>query len=148
MKRITFIYLFFSLLLSYSDFVLAQSTAENWLTLLNKNEKVLSINTYGLESFQSDDFYLWVKEELTAPINVEGVEKEVHQTRTYYLFNKSLQRYSIVEIIYYDNIGNVLADYKYPNNSTVPEYRYNYPIFPQSEMEIIFKKCEEFLTKG
>ncbi|MFH1195404.1 MAG: hypothetical protein V1720_06805 [bacterium] len=148
MKKINLMNLFLVVIFLTTISNFAQSNTDAWITLLDKNNKTLSINTYGLSNAMGDDFYLWVKEILTSPITIEGIEKQVYESRTYYLINKSLQRYSIVEIIYYDDNGNVLADYKYPNNSSIPEYRYNYPIFPESEMEVIFNKCKEFFSKG
>lgn len=140
--------LVFVLLLTAAFKVTAQDNSENWVNLIENSDKILSINIYGLDSFKNDDFYLWIKEKYTAPVQIDGVEKEVSESKTYYLFSKSLKRYSIVEIVYFDGIGNAIANFRYPNNSPIPEYRYSYPIFQNSEMENIFIKCQEYLPKG
>jgi hypothetical protein len=119
--------------------------SETWIPIDFPQFKKISIDAYGLEAYKGDEFYVWVKEEFEDPFEMEGVNDDIYLMKTYYLFSKRLKKYSILEIIFYDEESNVLTSYSYPHESADENYRYNYPIIPGSVMDGIFSKCTEYV---
>ena len=141
-KVLPFIILFFS-----AGFVHSQAT-ENWVPVIIDNESSLYINVTGLSSFQGDDFYVWTLEETKRPITIDEVNGDIYKTRTYYLFNKQSGRYSILQIIYYDEKENVLKSFSYNVETDNPDFRFNHPLFKNSDTEKVYQKCLEVINEG
>lgn len=143
MKKIFFV----AALFLAQSFVWGQEASENWVPVSDNTNNNLFINTAGLSSFTGDDIYVWIQQEYNSPITIEEIESSIYKTKTYYLMNKSLLRYSIQQIVYYDKNNNVITHYGYEHDSENPLLKYNYPIFKNSDAEKILLKCLEFVNQ-
>ncbi|MCL4549982.1 MAG: hypothetical protein M1495_15590 [Bacteroidetes bacterium] len=141
-KILPLIILFVSAGLVYSQ------TTENWVPVTIDSEGSLYINVTGLSSFQGNEFYVWTLEETKKPITIDEVDGDIYKTRTYYLFNKQSGRYSILQIIYYDEKDNVLKSYSYNVETDNPDFRFNHPLFKNSDIEKVYQKCIEIINEG
>lgn len=141
-------YIIFVLLIALSsNKINSQEIKENWLPVLVNEEKSLYINVTGLFSSDGEEIDVWTLQELNAQINIEEINGDISQIKINYLISKSLYRYSIKEMVFYDEKKNVLKSYRYKNPVGEAEYKYNYPIFEKSELESIYNKCVEVLSK-
>ncbi|MDQ7815866.1 MAG: hypothetical protein RDU14_02490 [Melioribacteraceae bacterium] len=123
----------------------AQSEKENWILVdINSSSKTY-INTVGIEVFQGNDIYVWVMEENDLQFEIEGINTKIYKTKTYYLLNKDLKRYSILQIIYYDAKNNVIKSYSYERNMDNPDFKYSSPILIDSNVESILLKCNDII---
>lgn len=135
----------------YSGFVLvlvllnlsnveAQVIKDSWVPVTFE-QKLIYIDLSEIKSFKGDDLYVWAIEFHKPPIEIEEIDRDIYQTRTYYLINKKLKKYSIRDIIYYDKKVNVLKNYSYEFFSEDPDYKFNSPIFSGSLVELILNRC-------
>jgi hypothetical protein len=138
---------FLVLFLAAQCLILAQITVENWVPLSTEKEGSLFINVSGLSNFTGDDIYVWTQLEYNSPITMEEVNSKIYKVKTYYLINKSLLRYSILQIIYYDSQNNVIKHYGYEHDSSDPLLKYNYPIFKNSDAKKILVKSFEYINQ-
>ncbi|HOI29908.1 MAG TPA: hypothetical protein PLZ15_09145 [Melioribacteraceae bacterium] len=136
---IIFFYFFFTSL-SFS-----QSDKENWVPVATQNQNKIYINTTGLSKYKGEDIYVWVLEENEPPITMEGIDLKIYKTKTYFLLNKVLKRYSIHQIIFYDNKKNVIKSYNYQINSDNQDYKYSSPILEGSNVFQVLLKCVEII---
>lgn len=130
----------------FSINISSQTDNENWVPVTALNNQHIYIDVYGLESFKGDDIYIWAMQSFNKPLEMEGIKRDIYKTRTYYLINKRLKEYSILEIVFYDEDGNVITSYSYHHDTKIQRYRYNYPIFPGSDMDAILKKSLEYIS--
>ena len=135
-------------LLFYNNFIFSQKITENLVHVITKGEDKVYIDAKGIEKFSGDDIFVWSISEHSTPITIESIENKISKTKTYYLLNKRLNKYSILFIIYYDEVNNVLASYDYNRNSDVEEYRYNYPIWKNSVESSILEKCVDIIEEA
>lgn len=123
----------------------------NWVPIELNTSKIFKqgmkmyVDVSKVSKFKGTDFYTWVLEEHNPPINLESVRGDIYKTKTYYLFNKELKRYSILEVIYYDEKDNVLNSFSYKHNSDITEYKYAFPLNEGSVMEKVYNKCLQFM---
>ncbi len=138
---------YFTLILYFiiTIFLRAQAIKENW-TPVNNNSNKIYINTVGLENFKEDDIYVWVLEEHRQPIVMEGIDVKIYKTKTYFLLNKHLRRYSILQIIFYDSKNNVIKSYNYERNNDNPDFKYRSPILEGSDVSVVLLKCIEVIA--
>ncbi len=127
--------------------VMAQIT-ENWIPIAINSEGSLYINAASLSSFQGDEFYVWTRQETKTPFTIDEVDGDIYKTKTYYLFNKQSGRYSILQIIYYDRKDNVLKNFSYNVKTNNPDFRFNHPLFKNSDIEKIYLKCLEVINEA
>ncbi|MEN8192443.1 MAG: hypothetical protein ABFS12_06470 [Bacteroidota bacterium] len=139
MTRVILVFLFISSIYS------AQGNTENLIQVVSRGNDNIYIDTSGLDNFSGEDIFIWAVAEHSVPITIESIEKNISKTKTYYLFNKRLNKYSILFLIYYDDIGNVLASYDYNRNTNIEVYQYNYPIWENSTEYAILNKCIEII---
>lgn len=139
---------FFLILFLLSNIIFSQKMKENWVPIATKGSDKVYIDVAGLESFTGDDIFVWALTEHATPITIESIESKISKTKSYYLMNKRLMKYSILYIIYYDNANNVLASYDYNRNTNVEVYQYNYPIWENTVEYAILKKCLEIIDKA
>ncbi len=135
----------FAIFILLSLSISAQSIEENWVPIDKIESQSFFINTTGLNSFKEDDIYFWTLEKHDPSLVIESVDGKITQTKTYYLVNKKLKKYSIMDIIYYDSNENVLANYSYKRNMENEKYKYNYPIIEESQMAIIFNEVLKYV---
>jgi len=127
--------------------VSAQTEINNWTLLTQKGGGKVMIDLKSIENSKGDDFTVWALEEHANPIVIESVPKKIYKTKTQYLINKTLKRYGIVQLIYYDEKGNSLKHFSYVNDSQEATYKYSYPILPESTMELLLARCLETTQK-
>ncbi|RJP62666.1 MAG: hypothetical protein C4543_01620 [Ignavibacteriales bacterium] len=117
----------------------AQSEDE-WELITRSGHSVTYMEKRDLSGFKGNDVYVWVMEKHNPPIIIESVDGRIYKTKTYYLFSKEYQRYSMMQIIYYDEKDNVLKSFDYSRKTDIPTYKYNFPIMRGSTEEVIFQK--------
>lgn len=118
---------------------------EELVPVVTEGSEKVYINAVGVENFTGEDIFVWAITEHSTPITIESIESKISKTKTYYLLNKILMKYSILFIIYYDDANNVLASYDYNRNTNVEAYQYNYPIWDSSAELAILNKCNEII---
>lgn len=120
--------------------VSAQNVGEDWVPVV-QGENLVFIDMSNIKSFTGDDIFVWTYEKHSSPLKIDGINKDIYQSNTYYLFNKKLMKYSILEIIYYDKKGNVIKDFTYRINNEVEDLKYSYPVLESSLPHIILLRC-------
>lgn len=126
--------------------VQGQTLLENWVPVIIEENRSVFINITGLSTFTGKELYVWSLQELSSPMTMEEVKSNIYKVRTYYHINREINRYSIVQIIFYDEKNNVLKQYSYEHNSDKLEFKFNYPILSNSDVEKILSKCKEYLN--
>jgi len=129
-------------------FSFAQTIKENWVPVSMEKDRAMYINVAGLSSFMGDEIFVWSLQEMNSPMTMEEVNGDIYKVRTYYHINKEINRYSILQIIFYDEKDNVLKNYSYERNSEIPEFKYNSPIIKNTEVAKILTKCLEFIDSA
>ncbi len=119
----------------------AQIIEESWAPV-SFHGNLVYVDLKNIDSFQADDIYVWTIENLKSPLEMEDVDKDIYRTKTYYLINKKIKRYSLVEILYYDEDNNVIKDFNYEVSTDDPELRYSYPILDGSLVDLVLQRCE------
>ncbi|MEW6653955.1 MAG: hypothetical protein AB1394_10865 [Bacteroidota bacterium] len=138
MKTLLFLFLLSSL--SFAQ-------TENWILVNSEKDKSIYINSVGLSIYQEGDFLIWVKEDYYVPIRMEEINDKIYKVKSYYMISRELQKYSLMEVIYYDEDNNVLQSYRYNRDYEDPHFKYSSPIIKNSDMEKIIVKCEELVKQ-
>jgi len=138
-----FLFMFF--LLTVLNNYNAQVHKENWVPIKSINQERIYVNTVNLEKNTGDDIYVWVMEEYSLPETMEGIDADIYKTKTYFLLNKRIKRYSILQIIFYDTKGNVLKSYNYTRNMENQNYKYSSPILEGSNIEAVLLLCVQHI---
>lgn len=125
----------------------AQSNTANWVPITVEKDKSLLINVTSLSNFTGNEIYVWCLEEMNSPMSMEEVNGDIYKVRTYYHINKEINRYSILQIIFYDSKSNVLKQYSYKHASEKPEFKFSHPITRNSDVDKILAKCLEYLNQ-
>lgn len=120
---------------------------EKWVPVYDTNGQKLYIDVDGLNIYRGDEFYIWTLETHDPLLTIESVKAKIYKTKTYYHINKKLNKYNLVEIIYYDKNNNVLANFNYKDIPKIKNNSFNYPILPGSQLELVSKTCEKYLGK-
>jgi len=141
------LFILFITVISLFNSISAQSLSEEWVSIKYNNSDKILIDVSNLSSFKGNIFYVWSMEFHYPPIEVEAVDDDVYRTKTFYLINKEIKRYSIIEVIYYDEDDNVMKSFSYKRDSTIEKYQYNFPILPGSEMESLLSVSNNYLGK-
>jgi hypothetical protein len=123
----------------------AQELKENWVAVSTSASETLFINVTGISIFSGDDICVWTLLESKTPTNMDGIDGDIYKTKTYYLINKTLRRYSISEVMYFDEQNNILKTYSYNHNTDNSEFKYSTPILHGSDIEQILLKCLEYI---
>lgn len=139
--------IFILIIFFFAANIVCAQTTENWVPVSSDNESTLYVNVTGLSSFQGDEFYVWTLEEMKSAINIDEIDGDIYKIKTYYLFNKKSGRYSTLQIIYYDIKDNVMKSYSYNVETINPDFRYNHPLFKNSDLEKVYKKCMEVISQ-
>ncbi|MCX8033679.1 MAG: hypothetical protein N3B14_09985, partial [Thermoleophilia bacterium] len=116
------IFLLLYIFCTYSFF--AQIKEKNWISIDSLNNTFIDSSNIIISG---NEIYVWTLEKNNPPLEIESIDKKVSKTKTYYLINKELKRYSIMQVIYYDNADNVLKSYSYEIKNNLPYYRYSTP---------------------
>ncbi|MEJ5350196.1 MAG: surface-adhesin E family protein [Melioribacteraceae bacterium] len=133
-KKLFFVFLFSFI---FYGSLCSQNKNDEWIPV-DVNDK-LFINSSNI-LIDKDDIYVWVLENHSEPIKIEMIDKEIYKTKTYYLINKELKRYSILQIIFYDKNNNVIKSYSYNYNTDDINYKYSTPILEGSTVESVLLK--------
>ena len=124
----------------------AQTESENWVPVSIEKEKSLFINVTGLSNYTENEIYVWSLQEMHFPMSMEEVDGEIYKVRTYYHINREINRYSILQIVFYNAQDNVLKHYTYEHKSNKLEFKFNYPITRNSEVDKILTKCLQYIN--
>lgn len=124
---------------------LAYAQTENWVLVVAEDDKSVYLNSVGLNIYQEGDILVWIKEEYSNPMSMEEIDEKIFMVKSYYMINRELLKYSLKEVIYYDEDKNVIKNYRYNRDYDNPQYKYSSPIISNSEMEKILVKCEEII---
>jgi surface-adhesin protein E len=135
------------LVLTFSATFFAQNKNDLWKPINFDPDRKIYIDLVGLENYIYDDIYVWVLEEFDKPFELESRNEKIFTSKTYYLFNKKLNMYSILEIIYYDEKDAITEYFNYWRDTNIESYNYNYPIMPNSIEESILNNCTEYIDK-
>ncbi len=138
--------LFFLLLITQID--KAQEINENWVPVKFDSQSTIFVNTIGLSSFKANDIYVWIMEDNDPAIEIEMIDKKIYKTKSYLLINKELYRYSILQMIFYDEDNNVIKSYNYERNMSIEDLKYSSPILDNSTIEAVLKKCIEVIENS
>lgn len=123
----------------------SQTLQDPWSRVENKTGQNLRIDLSTIKGSPDNDIFVWCLENHIKPIRIDSVSSSIYKTKTYYLINGSLMKYSILEVMYYDSLNTVLKDFNYRLPVKKPELRYNYSILNASPINSILNKCVEFL---
>ncbi|MGE5401680.1 MAG: surface-adhesin E family protein [Ignavibacteriales bacterium] len=127
-----------------SQAVYSQGTPLNWIQIIHQNNSDVRIDTSTIKRIGNDEILVWGLETYKAPIQIDSVSNKVYRVKTHYLINKNLLRYSILEIVYYDNKNNLLEEFSYSQDNEQSD-GYPYPVLPHSGMESILINSIEHL---
>ena len=128
------------ILMIFSINLKSQIVEDSWAPILYNGE-LIYVDLKNIDSFQGDEIYVWTIERLAEPLRMEDIEDDIYTAKTYYLINKKLKRYSLLEIIYYDTDHNVIKDYTYKSTTDDPDLKYNYPIYDNSLVDLVLQRC-------
>ena len=76
---------------------------------------------------------------------MEEIDEKIYKVKSYYMISKELKRYSLLDVIYYDEDSNVVKSYSYEHKYDKPEFKYSSPILKNTDMEKILAKCLEVI---
>ena len=123
--------------------ILGQNAKENWVSVNIVRDYKTYINTANLTDTKKDDIYVWVMDEFIEPLTLEGIDGKIYQAKTYYLLNKKKMKYSILQVIYFDEDKNVLKSFSYEHNSKLTDFKYSSPILKNTDIAAVLSKCLE-----
>jgi len=146
-KLLKYLIIFSAILFTSGNTFSQDGVKDTWVKVDKANPMDIYIDTFGLDSYNGDDFYVWALQKYDEPFEMEGIDDDIYSVKTFYLFNKKLKMYSIVQIIFYDDNSNVLATYSYDHDTSVEKYKYNYPVMPLTDIGYIFEKALEYVGK-
>ena len=133
----------------FLSLVLFAQSSNEWEMVSASGTSMTYVEKKDLNLYNGTDVYLWVMEKHNPPIIIESVDGRIYKTKTYYLFNTELKRYSMLQIIYYDADDNVLKSFDYNRNTDILEYKYNFPVLRGTTEEVILTKIlKETGSKG
>ena len=101
----------------------------------------------SIKALENNEIFVWPETSHNVPLTIESVDDKIYKTRTNYLFSTKLKKYALLGVIYYDEDGDVLQSFDYGNKSDLENYKYNFPVIPNSETEAIIQKCTELLGR-
>ncbi len=104
---------------------------EEYVKVIGAEDLTVYIDKASIET-KDDDIFVWIMQTHIPPLNIESVEKKIFKSKTYYVFNRKLNRYGILKIVYYDAKGEKITEYDYSVNTDIASYKYGYPIFKNS----------------
>jgi len=124
---------------------LAFAQSENWIPVYSDEDKSAYINVTGLNAYQEGDIFVWIQEEYSNALQMEEIDEKIYKVKSYYMISKELKRYSLLDVIYYDEDSNVVKSYSYEHKYDKPEFKYSSPILKNTDMEKILAKCLEVI---
>lgn len=143
MKNIPIVFLLCLLITSFTS--AQENSVEKWVPIKKDANMRLYLDVNGLDDVRGDDLYVWTREYYEPPQIIETINGKIYSAKIYYLINTELKKYSILEIIYYDENNDIIEDFVYDRNSDIEEYKYNYPIMLDSDLDLIFEECLKYL---
>ncbi|MGE5457738.1 MAG: hypothetical protein ACM3RX_05230 [Methanococcaceae archaeon] len=139
---------FFGIIMLLSGLMFTSSYGQNsfsWITVSANQSRRLKLDVSTIKQADSSDIYVWALESFAKPVNIENITKGIQKIKTYYIMNRELKKYSIIEIVYYGAGNRRLKDYHYKQSSAAAAFKYNSPILPNTDVEAVFKKCFEYI---
>lgn len=124
---------------------MAFAQSENWVPVYSDEDKSAYINVTGLNAYQEGDIFVWIQEEYSNALQMEEIDEKIYKVKSYYMISRELKRYSLLDVIYYDEDSNVVKSYSYEHKYDKPEFKYSSPILKNTDMEKILAKCLEVI---
>jgi len=134
-----------TVILLCSIYINAQNQVPNWARVDYNYSGRMYIDINSIQNLNDTLVSVWTMEENFPPLSIESVNGKIYKTKTFFVFNKALYKYGILEIIYYDQKDNVLNSFSYRRNAESREYQYNYPLLENSVESAILIKCRQFI---
>lgn len=122
-------------------------TKPNWKPVADTHSAKIYININDLKSHSGQDIFVWVLEEHKTPLVIESVKGKIYSTRTLYLFNPKKEKYSFLEVIYFDQKKNKIKSFSYKRPANLDTFKYSYPLMANSDAEKIMKACLAEINK-
>ncbi len=104
---------------------------EEYVKILGAEDFTVYIDKASIAG-KGEDIFVWVMQTHIPPLNIESVDKKIFKSKTKYVFNRELNRYGILKIIYYDAKGKKITEFDYSVNTDIETYKYGYPLFENS----------------
>ncbi|HRI47412.1 MAG: hypothetical protein KF721_06235 [Ignavibacteriaceae bacterium] len=106
----------------------AQKEKHVWKPLvINENQKVWYDQTQ-LDTINTARFSIWLLELHRPLLNLEGVSKNIMRTKSLYLINLEEYRYSLKEVVYYNQANVEIKRFSYTIEEYEEEVKYYFPI--------------------
>ncbi|MCK9282179.1 MAG: hypothetical protein M0P71_16295 [Melioribacteraceae bacterium] len=134
-------------ILLFSIQIYSQSS-EDWIALAPSSDHAISVNVNGLEKFTDNYFFVWSFFEYNSPMQLEEISDDIKKAKYYYIFNKETEKYSLLQVIYYNSKNNVIKSFSYNRDTDNAKYNFNFPIYDSGDEREIFNFCSNYITKA
>ena len=134
------------LLALFTQAFFSQTQNEEYVKILGAENLTAYLDKASVKA-KGDDIWVWVMQTHIPPLNIESIDKKIFKSKTYYNFNRKLNRYGILKIVYYDAKGNLIKEFDYEKKTDIPDYKYSYPVFENSLEEKILQTIYHHFPK-
>jgi len=124
----------------------AQTPGAKWVNILDIEDQKVFVDTSTIKQFQNQISVLSITYFKT-PQMVESLNKLATSVKSQILFNLSLQKYSTVGTLYYDDKLKILGESSLPGLSGSGE-TYTIPIDSNQVAANIYDYCLKFINRG
>lgn len=124
----------------------AQTPGAKWVNILDIEDQKVFVDTSTIKQFQNQISVLSITYFKT-PQMVESLNKQASSVKSQILFNLSLQKYSTVGTLYYDDKLKILGESSLPGLSGSGE-TYAIPIDSNQVAANIYDYCLKFINRG
>jgi hypothetical protein len=143
-----FMKLYISFFLLFFSIHIYSQSAEAWIALTPSDDHAISVNVTGLEKFNESYFFVWTLFEYSSPLQLEEISNDIKKAKYYYIFNKETEKYSLLQVIYYNSKNNVIKSFSYTRDTDNAKYNFNFPIYDRGDERDIFNFCMNYITKA
>ncbi len=126
--------------------LVAQNPGYKWVTVLDLSDQKVFVDTSTIKQFQNQISVLSITYFKT-PQMIESLNKLASSVKSQILFNLSLQKYSTVGTLYYDDKLKILGESSLPGLSGSGE-TYAIPIDSNQVVSNIYDYCLKFINRG
>ena len=130
------------LLLSITSFAFAQTENHKWKTLMTGRRNVW-YDLSQLDTIKSQQFDIWTIELHKPPITIDGVEEKVTRSKTLYSIDRSVEKYGLKKVVYYNNVNAEIARYAYDSDESMSATKYYFPTLNNTIIEAIFSELNK-----
>ncbi len=124
-----------------------QTVNNKWIPVSSDKVKNILLDTTGLNAYTGNDFFVWALYEYNSSVPFENVSSSVYKQKIFYHIDRVLRRYSIEQIVLYDDENNVIKNFNYEHKSDDRNYIFSNPVIAGSDVEKLLDKCVDYLSK-